>query len=462
MEFRYSLYDVASPNARGVGGLSDVSRGSRLDDRDQTFAASLLSSGSSVVVNEARAQYTRSRLGAPVNDLVGPAMTISGVANFGTATSSPTARDLDVYEAADTLTLQRGAHLLKAGADLLYNRVTIAFPGALQGSYTFSSIANLDRGIYVQFQQAFGRPSFFQSNPNLALFAQDEWRPRPDVTVNAGLRYDLQWLPDPIELDADNVSPRIGVAWAPGDQQMVVRASGGLYFDRIPLRATSNALQRDGINYKVAVLSFGQAGTALFPDVLPSFPSNLVTAITSIDPHIQDGYSEQFGLQIEAGFGGHRLRDRRLFLFTRARHHHVAQHQRRRSRPRRPPRLEYRTWAGPTRTSGTSTSTSLSATRGSTASRSRWGPVRRPGAAHASPTRCRRRSTMPAMRSFKRRRTISTSLATRDRRTTISGTGSWSAEPSATGRTTPPSVARWPASRSVTSSRMRPVCPSIR
>ena len=303
VELRYSLYNVVSPNARGVGGLSDVSRGSRLDDRDQTAAVSLLSSGSSTVVNEARAQYTRSRLGAPVNDLVGPAMTISGVANFGTATSSPTSRDLDVYEAADTLTVQRGAHLLKAGADLLYNRVTIAFPGALQGSYTFSSIANLQRGIYVQFQQAFGRPSFFQSNPNLGLFAQDEWRPRPDVTVSAGLRYDLQWLPDPIQLDANNVSPRIGIAWTPGDEKTVVRASGGVYFDRIPLRATSNALQRDGINYKVAVLSFGQAGAPLFPDVLPSFPSNLVTALTSIDPNIQDGYSQQFGLQIERGLG---------------------------------------------------------------------------------------------------------------------------------------------------------------
>ena len=303
VELRYSLYNVASPNARNVGGLFDVSRGSRLDDRDQTAAVGLLSSGSSTVVNETRAQYTRSRLGAPVNDLIGPAMTISGVANFGTATSSPTSRDLDVYEAADTLTVQRGAHLLKAGADLLYNRVTIAFPGALQGSYTFSSIANLQRGSYVQFQQAFGRPSFFQSNPNLGLFAQDEWRPRSDVTVNAGLRYDLQWLPDPIQLDANNVSPRIGIAWTPGDEQTVVRASGGVYFDRIPLRATSNALQRDGINYKVAVLSFGQAGAPLFPDVLPSFPSNLVTALTSIDPRIQDGYSQQFGLQIERGFG---------------------------------------------------------------------------------------------------------------------------------------------------------------
>jgi hypothetical protein len=40
-----------------------------------------------------RFQYARSRLGAPVNDTVGPAITISGVANLGTSTSSPTGRD---------------------------------------------------------------------------------------------------------------------------------------------------------------------------------------------------------------------------------------------------------------------------------------------------------------------------------------------------------------------------------
>ena len=38
-------------------------------------------------------------------------------------------------------------------------------------------------------------PSLLQSNPNLALFAQDEWRVRADLTIDAGLRYDLQWLP---------------------------------------------------------------------------------------------------------------------------------------------------------------------------------------------------------------------------------------------------------------------------
>jgi hypothetical protein len=303
IEFRYSIYDVSSPNARGVGGLSDVSRGTRLDNRDQTIALSLQSSLSTTLINEARAQFTGSRLSAPVNDSVGPAFTISGVALSGTSASSPTARDLDVIQAADTITLVRGAHLVKAGADFLYNRTTIVFPGALQGTYTFGTIANLQRGTYVQFQQAFGAPSLLQSNPNLGVFVQDQWRAPHGVTIDAGIRYDVQWLPSPIQLDANNVSPRVGFAWAPGDQLTVVRASAGLFFDRIPLRATSNALQRDGINYKVAVLSFGQTGAPVFPNILPSFPAGVVTAITSIDPQIQAGYSQQASLQLERGLG---------------------------------------------------------------------------------------------------------------------------------------------------------------
>ena len=303
LELRYSFYNVASPNARGVGGLNDLSRGTRLDNTDHTAAASLISLLSPRVINETRAQYSRSRLDAPVNDTVGPAVTVSGIAAFGTSTSSPTGRDLDVVQLAETVTMQQGAHLFKAGADVLYNRVSVAFPGALQGSYAFSSLANLQKGVYQTYQQAFGIASLAQSNPNTGAFVQDEWRPRTDLTVNAGLRYDLQWLPAPIALDRNNLSPRAGVAWAPGAGRLVVRASGGVYYDRIPLRATSNALQRDGLKYKVAVLSFGQDQAPSFPAVLPAFPSGLVTAVTTMDPEIQNGRSEQFGLQVERALG---------------------------------------------------------------------------------------------------------------------------------------------------------------
>lgn len=303
LQLRYNLYNVTSTNARNVTGLSDVSRGAALDDTDHSAAVSHLATFSSGTINEARVQYTHSRLGAPVNDTIGPAVTISGVANFGTATSSPTGRDADALQAADTLTLQRGAHLVKTGVDLLYNRVNITFPGALQGSYTFTTLATFQRGVYSQFQQAFGQPSLVQPNPNVGLFAQDEWRLRADVTIDMGLRYDLQYLRSPIALDANNVSPRAGVAYAPGDGKTVYRASGGVYFDRVPLRATSNAIQRDGTKYQTAVLSFGQAFAPAWPNVLPAFPSGVLVSISNINPHVQNQHNQQASVQVERAIG---------------------------------------------------------------------------------------------------------------------------------------------------------------
>jgi carboxypeptidase family protein len=303
LQIRYNLYTVDSPNARNISGLNDVSRGQALDDTDHSLAANYLTTLSSGTINEMRVQYTHSRLASGVNDPVGPAVSISGVAAFGNWTSSPTARDADAVEAIDTLTLQRGPHLMKTGADFLHNGVDITFPGALAGSYTFTSLANFQRGVYAQFQQAFGQTSLPQSNPNVGVFVQDEWRPRADLTVNSGLRYDVQWLPAPINPDTNNVSPRLGIAYAPGDGRTVVRASGGVYFDRVPLRATSNALQRDGRVYQTAVLSFGQAGAPVWPAILPAFPSGVLVSISNMNPDVQAQRSEQYSLQVERGIG---------------------------------------------------------------------------------------------------------------------------------------------------------------
>ncbi|HEX8847481.1 MAG TPA: carboxypeptidase regulatory-like domain-containing protein [Pyrinomonadaceae bacterium] len=302
LSLRYSFYDISALNSRSVGGLNSVSRGTGIGNRDQTFAANNVTTLSPRTINEARFQLTRSRLKAPVNDAVGPAVTINGVASFGTSTTSPLARSIDLYELVDNLSTERGRHSLKGGVDFLYNRVLIDFPGALQGAYTFTNLNNFLSGTYSSFQQAFGAPSQFQANPNIGLFVQDEWRPRSDLTVNAGLRYDAQFLPSPIETDTNNLAPRVGLAYSPGDRKTVVRASFGIYFDRVPLRATSNALQRDGSKYIVVQFSAPtQAGAPVFPSVLSAQPSTLLIKpnVTQIDPEIKNSYSEQANLQIE-------------------------------------------------------------------------------------------------------------------------------------------------------------------
>jgi hypothetical protein len=306
---RYSLYHITAENSRTVGGLNAVSRGSGLNNTDQTIEVSNITTLNSRSLNEARFQFTHSRLDAPINDPVGPAVSISGVVNFGTATSSPTARDINLFEAVDNVSMQLGKHSPKAGLDFLYDRVNIVFPGALQGVYNFTSLANFLSGNYSTFQQAFGAPSQFQSNPNVGFFVQDEWRVRANFTVNAGLRYDLQFLPSPIQTDTNNLAPRLGVAYAPGDGKTVIRASFGIYYDRIPLRATSNALQRDGTKYIVVQLAPNQAGAPVFPNVLAAKPATLPTKpnITRIDPNIENSYSEQGNLQIERELPGSAL-----------------------------------------------------------------------------------------------------------------------------------------------------------
>jgi hypothetical protein len=297
----YNYYDISAVNARTVGGLNTLSRGTALADRDHTLNLGWQSVLSPYWMNQARFQFRHSALDAPPNDLVGPAVNISGIASFGTATSSPTGRDNDLFEFSDTAAVTVGNHNIKFGGDLLYNRVNILFPGALQGVYAFSSLSNFLTGNYTNYQQAFGAPGQFQSNPNVGLFIQDDWRVRADLVFNVGLRYDVQQLPSPIETDRNNFAPRFSVSYAPGDQRTVIRAGFGLYYNRIPLRATSNALQRDGSKYIVAQFTPTQPGAPVFPHVLATQPSNTILKpnVTRIDPAIEPDYAIQANLQIE-------------------------------------------------------------------------------------------------------------------------------------------------------------------
>ena len=308
---RYSLYHVSSANSRGAGGTSYTSAAAGLDDLDQTIAVSNIFTISPRTVNETRGQFTNSNLQAPVNDPVGPAVSISGVASFGTLSSSPTARHDRLYEIVDNVSHQAGPHAMRAGADFLFNDLTITYPQSIRGNYAFSSLANFQKGIYSTFTQSFGNYVVPQTNPNVGFYAQDEWKVSPSLTINAGLRYDLQFLKT-LNTDANNLSPRIGFAYSPfANHGTLVRGSFGLFYDRVPLRALSNALQSDGnttaINsdtFTTIALSFGQAGAPVFPNIgsgytATTIPPNVRISLSTMDLHMQNAYSEQASLEVD-------------------------------------------------------------------------------------------------------------------------------------------------------------------
>ena len=241
---RYNLYHVASLNSRGAGALSAATASANYFDTDQTLTASNVLTISSRMVNETRLQFTNSDLSAPPSDPIGPSVSISGVATFGTLSGSPTARANRLFEGTDSLSVQHGAHAIRIGVDFLYNDDTITFPRTNRGGYTFSSLANFLSGTYANagFAQTFGVTQVHQTNPNFGLYGQDEYKVTRNLTLNIGLRYDLEWL-QTVATRRGNFSPRAGFAWSPSASgRTVVRGSYGIFYDRIPLRPLANAL----------------------------------------------------------------------------------------------------------------------------------------------------------------------------------------------------------------------------
>ena len=305
---RYALYHVTSDNSRGAGALNAPSASAGLDNVDHSLGFGNTWTISPQMVNETRAQVVHSDLNAPPTDLIGPAVSIAGVASFGTLSTSPTRRLNRLYQVVNTLSRQAGAHALRVGVDVVVNEDTITYPRSFRGNYAFSSMANFLVGDYSGFTQTFGDPVVSQANPNVGMYAQDEWRVASGLTLNVGLRYDLQFL-DTVNTDTNNVSPRVGFAWSPANSQdLVVRGSAGLFFDRVPLRAVANAILSAGNTTEFANLHQpsvssiipAQAGAPVFPNILPArLLTTTLVDFTTMDRNLQNAYSRQASIEVE-------------------------------------------------------------------------------------------------------------------------------------------------------------------
>jgi len=230
-------------------------------------------------VNEFRFQYARRGLSYFYNTKIpagaDPAVNIPGYAYFGREPYSYIQRVENRYQFTDNFSWTIGRHDTKFGGDFNYLPITATFtvnyggvydigassssslgfvnpaPSGLPDFPNLSPVQSYGAGLPSDFIQGIGSPSDSFSNKPLGVFWQDSWRARHNLTLNLGVRYDIEFPPQlkapqglalpaynalglqkGIQTDKNNIQPRFGLAWDPrGDGKTVVRASYGMFYD---------------------------------------------------------------------------------------------------------------------------------------------------------------------------------------------------------------------------------------
>jgi Carboxypeptidase regulatory-like domain/TonB dependent receptor len=153
------------------------------------------------------------------------------------------------WQLQNNTSFSKGHHALKLGGRLRYIRIEDTSTRNFKGTTTFTSFESYRADRPSQFRITTGEPLATVSQVDFGFYGQDDWKVRPNLTVNVGLRYENQ---DNISSHY-NFAPRIGFAWSPGNSpqpKTVVRGGFGIFYDRIGESLTLNSHRFNGENQK--------------------------------------------------------------------------------------------------------------------------------------------------------------------------------------------------------------------
>ncbi|HZS44808.1 MAG TPA: TonB-dependent receptor, partial [Blastocatellia bacterium] len=376
---RYSFaLDITNPVAPLPDGSGTISTGTIAPTRTlgQGLASSYIHTFSDRALNEFRFGYTRRSvlrtdllLGNPASQAINlpgiprnaafnselPTFSVSGFQQLGPAANTDSIFKTDVTEFVDSISMLRGRHSLKFGLDYRWERLDVIQPPSPTGIFSFStlfsdiigpkgSIAGTGNPLasFLQGQvQAFSidlQQKELRPRAHIQeYFIQDDWKVSPRFTVNAGLRYTLNFpstdagnqgavfnlqtqqlqflgqngFPDSArKLHKDDFGPRLGLAFRINDKT-VLRSGYGLVWieqagittpftiPQFPFLQTVGQRTLDSINPAFVLAN----GPTVAP--IPLTPNaGLGQGVFSVDRDLSSGYVQQWNLGVQRELAG--------------------------------------------------------------------------------------------------------------------------------------------------------------
>jgi Carboxypeptidase regulatory-like domain/TonB dependent receptor len=178
------------------------------------------------------------------------------------------------FDFLDQLSYSRGKHAFKFGGEIRYARMAVLSPPVGRGQFLFTggvsgptSLEDFLAGTPAVGFLGVGNAVRHYRSTSYAVFVQDDWRIKPKVTLNLGLRWEYtgpvgeagnlvaNFIPgsptgmvqvghgisSAYNREKTNFAPRAGLAWdISGNGTTVIRAGGGLFYDMLPVVAFTN------------------------------------------------------------------------------------------------------------------------------------------------------------------------------------------------------------------------------
>jgi hypothetical protein len=335
-------YSTGYRDNTGIGGVTLPALGYNTTSNNENLMLTETAIINSRAVNETRFQWTRSYSNSLGNNSI-PQLSVAGAFTGGGNQNGHSYSTGKHFELQNYTSLSRGAHTVRFGVRLRRESSQSNSPSGYGGTFSFlggigpvldannqvvidpttgqpesTQITSIEQyrrtllfqqmgdtpaqiralgGGASQFTISAGNPYASVTQIDSGLFAQDDWRMRPNFTVSVGVRYEFQTNIS----DHKDWAPRLGFAWAPGTakngrQKTVVRGGFGMFYDRINESLTMQAWRLNGVNQ----LSYLVQNPDFFPNV-PSL-STLTpqqNSIYRLDPNLRASYSAQSAIGVE-------------------------------------------------------------------------------------------------------------------------------------------------------------------
>lgn len=298
LDARYSLTRNGNENG-GIGGLNTYDRRTNNESVSDTVVASLVTILGPTKVNELRGRFTYNTTDSyspltadsgvesrtPDFSNVPVSVSRAGVGNTGPPTGLPQNLVEKRLQFVNNFSWRAGNHQWKFGGDVIHSWRFVTFFNNFAGTYTFAQGTpfpynpNNPATFPFQYTQSFGTSGLNFTDTMGALFAQDDWEIARGVTLNLGVRWDVDTL---IQGDSNNVAPRFGFAWNVGNRgTTVIRGNTGIFYDTLESSLINRESNFGPVGQAALDLRQGDPLFPTYPNRFDAFPSGGATVVRS-------------------------------------------------------------------------------------------------------------------------------------------------------------------------------------